>query len=200
MKKSIFAAVLGMAACAATSYGQGYLVFTSYIANGAVGATTSIFGTGELVPAGYTASLLYSLSPISDPVDFGSASSISSLPAGGLLSANITAGYATSGASTPGYFDGGNAFIPGYVADSTVYFEVLAYNGSDYASSAMRGRSGIFTMTSLAASTSTAIPTFGDSGTPMPNFFVAPVPEPTTLALAGLGGLASLVAFRRKQA
>jgi hypothetical protein len=29
---------------------------------------------------------------------------------------------------------------------------------------------------------------------------VAPVPEPTTLALAGLGGLASLVALRRKQA
>jgi hypothetical protein len=25
------------------------------------------------------------------------------------------------------------------------------------------------------------------------------VPEPTTLALAGLGGLASLMAFRRKQ-
>jgi len=29
---------------------------------------------------------------------------------------------------------------------------------------------------------------------------LSPVPEPTTLALAGLGGLASLVALRRKQA
>jgi hypothetical protein len=46
-----------------------------------------------------------------------------------------------------------------------------------------------------------AVPVYlGDNGTPMPNFAVdLAIPEPNTLALAGLGGLVSLAAFRRKQ-
>jgi hypothetical protein len=39
----------------------------------------------------------------------------------------------------------------------------------------------------------------GANRTPIAAFFAEPAPEPTTLALAGLGGLASLVALRRKK-
>ena len=41
-------------------------------------------------------------------------------------------------------------------------------------------------------------PFLGDNGQPMPNFFVSPSPEPSTLALVGLGGRVIFVASRRR--
>jgi hypothetical protein len=194
MKKSLLIAVLGLTASVASSFGQGFIAFSSYSANNNAGATTSLFG-GGLVPAGYTASLYYFIGTVADPVNNANANSISSLPTG--LTALATTSQFLDGAAQ-GYFSGGIVTIPGY-ASGPVTFEVVAYNGSDYASSAIRGRSGSFTMNSIATA-GLPVPFLGDNGQSMPNFFVAPVPEPTTLALAGLGGLASLVAFRRKQA
>jgi PEP-CTERM motif len=194
MKKSIFIAVLGLAAGVASSYGQGFVAFNSYSANG-LGATTSFFNGGALLPAGYTAELFYAIGTVADPVDMNSAASITSAPTGLTLLAGSASGYASSGASAgfPGYFDGGVMTIPGY-SSGAVTFEIWAFGPNE------QGRSGAFTMTGIAASTSVPVSFFGDNGAPMPNFVVAPVPEPTTLALAGLGGLASLVALRRKQA
>ncbi|MEJ0089552.1 MAG: PEP-CTERM sorting domain-containing protein [Limisphaerales bacterium] len=198
MKKSIFIAVLGLTAGIASSYGQGFVGFSSYLANGTAGATTTIFGGSTLVPAGYTAALYYFIGTVSDPVDNNSIASITSLPIG-LTALGFTQSFAT-GSATAGYFDGGAATIPGYTAASgPITFEVVAYNGASYDTSTIRGRSGSFTMTGIATGNQ-GVPYLGDNGTAMPNFFVAPVPEPTTLALVGLGGLASLVAFRRKQA
>jgi hypothetical protein len=194
MKKSIFIAVLGMAAGVVSSYGQGYVAFNSYAANG-TGATASFFTGGALLPTGYSAELFYALGTVADPVDMNSAASITSAPTGLTLLPGSAAGFASSGASAgfPGYFDGGVAVIPGYVS-GPITFEVWAFGPLE------QGRSGSFTMTGIAASASLPVSLFGDNGQPMPNFLVAPVPEPTTLALAGLGGLASLVALRRKQA
>jgi hypothetical protein len=196
MKKSIFIAVLGVAASVASSYGQGYVAFSSY-AQTAANAPASIFGNGTLLASPYTAALYYALGTVSDPVDETSASSITSAPGAGFtLLSGVTAGFATSGTSTAGYFDGGLAVIPTYTGGA-ITFEIVAYDGSTYASSDILGRSGSFTMTGIRLDGVAS--TFGDNGQPMPSFLVAPVPEPTTLALAGLGGLASLVAFRRKQ-
>ena len=150
-----------------------------------------------MIGAPYTAALYYALGTVSDPVD---STSITTAPSAAFTSlVGATAGFATSGVATPGYFDGAIAIIPGYSA-GPISFEVVAYDGSSYlsADTSNRGRSGGFTMTSIR--TDGIGSNFGDNGTPMPAFVVAPVPEPTTLALAGLGGLASLVAFRRKQA
>jgi hypothetical protein len=200
MKKSVIIAVLGVATAVA-SYGQGYVVFSSYIGNAGGTASTgeayiNLFGSSaNNLGSPYVADLLYSITPISDPVNNALASSVSSLPAAGFLDATVPT--ALNGGSQ---FDGANATITGYTATTTVYFEVIAYNGSSYATSTERGRSGVFTQTGLALSTATAIPALGDTGPGEPSSFVAPVPEPTTLALAGLGGLASLVALRRKQA
>ncbi len=197
MKKSIFVAVLGLAAGVASSYGQGNVVFTSYLANNGSGATTTIFGGSTLVPAGYTASLYYFIGTISDPVT-ADVTSITSPVTGLTLLPGFTRSYAANGA-TAGYFDGGAVSIPGY-ASGPITFEVVAYNGSTLANSTTWGRSGSFTMSSIATGAS-PVPNLGDNGVAFPNFFVAtPVPEPATLALVGLGGLASLMAFRRKQA
>jgi hypothetical protein len=194
MKKSIFIAVLGVAAVAATSsYGQGYVDFSSYLANGGVGATTSQFVGGALIGTPYVATLYYALGTVADPVNQSSANSITSpVGAGFTLLGGLSADYANSGQSTPGYFDGGVAIIPGYIS-GPISFEIVATGPNEL------GRSGAWTESGIANSSGVPVSFFGDNGV-MPNFVVAPVPEPTTLALAGLGGLASLVAFRRKQA
>ena len=198
MKKSVIIAVLGVAASVATSYGQGYIAFDTYGSSPA----SYVFNFGTTTPVAdgvYNAVLYYALGTVSDPVTMSSASSVTSDPTG--LQAFSGA---TSGGSSVVSIDFGNGSIQGpgliignYVS-GPITFEIVAYNGSTYDTSSSRGRSGSFTMTSI--NNNTVYSYFGDNGTPSPNFVVASVPEPTTLALAGLGGLASLVAFRRKQA
>jgi hypothetical protein len=197
MKKSIFMAVLGVAALAATSsYGQGTIVFSSYAANGGAGAITTFFGTSSPLPTGYTAQLYYFIGTLSDPVNTSSASSVLTAPAAGFVAlAGATAAYDNSGGATGqqglGYFDGSAVSIPGY-SSGPITFEIVATGNGFY------GRSGSFTESSISTGLAPS-GYFGDNSSGMPAFVVAPVPEPTTLALAGLGGLASLVAFRRKQ-
>jgi hypothetical protein len=183
MKKSILIAVLGMAACAATSYGQGYVVMNSYSANQALGAITTY--NGAPVSGSWTAELYFALGTVSDSAGFGA-------PGGAFtaLPASITP---YGGAVADGYFQNTTPIIvPGYAA-GPVSFEVLANGGS------ILYRSGAFTESALQTSAASTPTVFGDNGPGMPNITITSVPEPTTLALAGLGGLVSLVAMRRKQ-
>jgi hypothetical protein len=182
MKKSIFIAVLGLAAVAATSsYGQGYIAFSSYVANQAVGVITTFPDGVTPVPGSFTAELYYAIGTVTNPANFTA------------IPSTITP-YDSNG---DGYFSAQNpAVIPGYSSGS-VSFEVFAtgvYNGVAYT-----GFTAPFTESTIANSLSSPLTSFGDNGPGMPALVVSPVPEPTTLALAGLGGLASLVAFRRKQ-
>lgn len=201
MKKAIILAALGVAATAATSKADGFVTFSSYGANDAAGATTTLYGlNGPLLGAGYTAALYYALGSVSDPVNFGSDSSLISIPTGLTLytGVNATAGYASS--APDGYFNGGTVQIPGYTTGA-ITFEVVAYSGADYTSSLFRARSGSFTMNNLPTTFLAPAPYLGDSanGQAMPNFFI-PIPEPSTFALLGLGGVGMLVAHRRKKA
>lgn len=195
MKKSIIIAAFGIVVGVASSYGQGSIVFSSYVADGLSGATTKLFGSSTLLGNTYQAALYYSIGTVADAVDNNSTVSISSLPTGFTLLTGVTAQFAT-GSATAGYFDGPAVVIPGYVS-GPISFEVVAYNGSDFNSSTIRGRSGAWTEPSISTGSTPA-----GNFTAMPNMFVAPVtvPEPSTLALAGLGGLGMLLAFRRKKA
>jgi len=202
MKKTIVMAALGMAASVAASYGQGLVNFTTYAANNNSGVSVFNFGTSAAIPDGYHFDVYYSLTSVSDIVDNNTASSVTAIPSGLFTDYGLTGVTSSGGNSSP---DPKGLSIPGYTSGSA-YFEVVVYNGASYAASTIRGRSGSFIQQSLttaaAAAGGSPVPNIGDNtgaGT-FPNFFVAPVPEPTTLALAGLGGLASLVALRRKQA
>jgi PEP-CTERM motif len=147
--------------------------------------------------------LYYAIGTVSDPVN----GNPSSLPTG-LTDLGVFTGYDNSGGAVGapglGYFDGATVQIPGYTT-GPITFEIVAFNGSSYTSAdtTFRGRSGSFTESSIQT-LGNPVTILGDNtigGQPAFSVAsVAPVPEPTTLALAGLGGLASLVALRRKQA
>ena len=190
MKKIIVASILGVAACASvtSSYGQGSLIFGNY-SFGTVNfsAPVAITTSGGLTCGPlFTASLLYSTTGLA-----GSFNAVSGATSGFLgASDGDTAGGA-------GFFGALGVTIPTYTSGNA-YFEVLVTGEG------MTGTSGVtvFSTLATAANLHTAGSMLGDNPdvtTPLAPFTVSPVPEPTTLALAGLGGLASLVAFRRKQ-
>jgi len=194
MKKTVILAALGLSIGALSSFGQGAIVFNSYNADGVGSGLTKItfLNGGALVGAGYSADVYYSLSPISQP------SGNDSLSAGWLASGSGSP--SVNSLITPmvgGYFTASVNFqLNPYTAGTPVYFEVAVYQtaaGSYANSTADRGHSASFSATLATGLVQPSAALFN-------SFTVAPVPEPTTLALAGLGGLASLVALRRKKA
>jgi len=192
-----------MVAATASSYGQGVL-FTSYSANGNVGVNwfLGVQGSSTTIPSSFHADLYYFVGTTTDPVNTTLASSITALPLGTFTDLGVTGVTFNQPYQGANFFNGPQVMIPGNPA--TVTFEVVAYNGSSYATSLIRGRSGAFTdVISTSAGTGAkalGAPDQNGTGEAFPVSYVTSVPEPTTLALAGLGGLASLVAFRRKQA
>jgi len=147
---------------------------------------TYFYGTTTGVGIPFTAELIWAPGTIADPVDIASPSSVVSAPSAslsGALSGSFTAAYNHSGSSYLGSFDGGIALLNGYTSGALT-FEILAYNGADYASSSIRGRSGSFTMASVYTD-----PWPAGFMTGVPNLFVAEVPEPGVFGLVSFGGL-----------
>jgi PEP-CTERM motif len=180
MKKSILIAVLGVAACAATSYGQGYVVMNSYSANNGAGAIST--ANGVPLDSTWTAELYFALGTVSDSPGLG-------LPSGAFTA--LPSSLVNFDANGDGYFQLSTPVaVPGYTSGA-ISFEILvdgiAYHG------------GAFTESKIGTDPASPPSIFGDNGPGMPAIIIVSTPEPTTLALAGLGGLASIVALRRKQ-
>jgi len=208
MKKSILLGVIGLAACAATSYGQGFVILDNYNATGGlvtygpsvpangVSGADGVLGTGLL--SGWTVGLYYVLGTpaISDPPSSGIPNGALTLGTGGATSGATVAVYDTTG--IPGqFFSSYNYQVPGGAVGGPVTLELIAYDtaGGNYASALYRGHSAPFVVTMQAG---LAIPPTAQVGPAFSTFGITQVPEPTTLALGGLGGLALLL-MRRKQ-
>jgi len=88
-------------------------------------------------------------------------------------------------------------FNTGGVGGDTITAEVIAYptSAGSYANALYRGHSAPFTMPTVNVMTP---PELADVGDYMPPFSVYAVPEPSTLALAGLGASLLMVWVRRK--
>jgi len=192
MKKLILAAIVS-GLMTAMSYAQGTLVFQSAgnVAGNIINApiTNSVqLGGVRASGAAYSADLLYFA---------GTTSSAASLLDLGLAVAFNTGGQA-------GYFNGGSATLPNgaaFAVGQTITVQVVAFTaGHTFAEASAAGsglewfRSNLINVT-LSSSSGTPAGLVGLLGGQMT---LNAVPEPTTIALGGLGA-AALLLFRRRK-
>jgi len=206
MKKVIVSAIVGLAAgVAMTSYGQSVILLNNYTSSGpyvTYGAGSD--GTvGNGVNGSYTMGIYWALGNItgsvsSDPTGVAIPSSLGALTLG--AGGGSTATFETTAFGQAGAAVAGSVFgIPGTTGNGgeTVTLMVIAYEGASYAAATERGHSAAFTLSTSANSSPTPVTiTPGMSGF---SVFAVTVPEPTTMALGGLG-LAALLVARRKKA
>ena len=208
MKKSLLIGIIGLTAGVVSSYGQGYINLDNYFTNnGSAGPGFILYGpnvfangvSGALgtlngkIGAGWTVGIYFvgGTQSIVDPAGSG-------IPNAALALGTGTGSSTTSFfSSTAGTFSAAQAWNSGSVLNTTITAEIVAFDtaGGTYANAGFRGHSAPFSMPT-ALFTAPSKPGVGDFFT---SFQVLQVPEPTTLALAGLGSL-SLLLFRRKQA
>jgi PEP-CTERM motif len=203
MKKSIMLGILGLVTVAAPSFAVSVILLDNYDtygplitygpgvpANG-VGGALGALGTGLL--GGWTVGIYYAPGTlnITDPAGMGIPNPALTLATG----LGSTALMYTSAFNTPGEFYSPIALNVGGNAGDTITAEVVAYDtgGGSYATAIWRGHSAPFTMPTGAAIN----PSFPLVGDYMQGFMIG-MPEPTTLALVGVGGLALLLMRRKK--
>jgi hypothetical protein len=212
MKKSLVLGMFGLVTVAATSFGAGYIYMDNYNSFGGSGGPPITYGID--IPAngvsgplgtpgtglldGWTVGIYYANGNVLSQVQadpFGTAIP-STLYAGFVLGTGpgSTASIYTP-FNTPGEFTSMYELNVGGNAGDLITAEVVAYDtaSGSYANAIWRAHSAPFTM----PTTSVTSPAFSYVGNYMPAFSIG-VPEPTTLALAGLGGL-SLLLFRRRK-
>ena len=198
MKKSIVLAILGIAAGVASSQGQGTVAFANYYSGT---APTINYGTvavplalqGLPIGSEFQAELCFVSGTGAAEATVFAAPFVASLTSFGTALPSYPAADGDT-ANGAGWFNGNLNLNLGVPAGSSVTAEVLAFNGTSYANSSYRGKSGAFNLT-LGGGLAFAATLNGA----MPNFTVNGVPEPTTMALGGLG-LAALLVARRKKA
>jgi hypothetical protein len=188
MKRTLIASILGIAASVVSSYGQGQIQFVTYASSAVYAPVVWGAGSGHsgAVVGGdnLTATLYYGI---------GSGLSFAQLSA-------IPSSATQVGVLYPGSIVGGNATLPVFTAGSAVTFAIVV-TGNGFAStstSTWTEPSGVVVAQGLPTNPFT----FATLDAAYPGgiqvFSTAPVPEPSTLVLAGLGG-AALLALRRRQ-
>jgi len=196
MKKSVLLAIVGVSASVVSSYGQGFVALDNYSSATSPLITYGPSGGGAL-GAGVTGSQWHVGLYYADGASFTLGTDANGIQVPSALDARLILGTgqgSTAPFVAPGIFTTTQSFqATTAVAGGPATFMVVAYNGNDYASSGIRGHSSAFTMTALVG---TSFPPFLGDG--MNTFQVNAVPEPSTLALIGLG-TGALLFFRRRK-
>lgn len=204
MKKSLVLAILGLATAAVTSYGQGAIFLDNYVFSTYNPVVLSPALGGGMAPIGWNVGLYY------DPTaNQNITGAIGADPDGTAIPTSLNAAFvlatgpgSTAAINPAGYFVATASFLiqPGALTPAQGFYTIMvvAYNGANYASSTDRGHSAALYIQDAAPNISDG----ADIGTLFPSsatmITVNPVPEPTTLALGGLGGLAMLLMRRKK--
>jgi hypothetical protein len=198
MKK--LAITLLSVAAATTMYGQGNFNFNdtasaAAITIGTVNAGSAEGLAGQFVGTGYSASFFYGA-----PGSTGYSNLTYFANANTVFFGNGVADADQSGGA--GIFDGGNVVVPGLstsgVIGVAVWWSGPGANGvaTSYAQALADGyNTGLSPLLTIPLATGVQFPVALDG---LASFTVGTTPEPTTLALCGLGA-ASLLLFRRKK-
>jgi hypothetical protein len=212
MKKTIIA-ISAVVALGISSYGQWYIEINNFDNSGTFGSWTDGFHYSPLVTHNglfFTTDTAAQAQNISGGEAYGTqmGQDFSFALYGGATAGTVTTligsftGAAIAGDNYGwGQLQGpsGAAVIPGSSPLSTVYLQIFAWEGSTYATFAAAlgntwaGSSGVFSNPSSSSASNPIIPSL--SG--MPDVILM-IPEPSTIALAGLGGLSLLLIRRRK--
>jgi hypothetical protein len=208
MKRALILGIIGVGAGAASSYGQGLVNFNNY----GNSSSPTIKYAASNVPGGKANLTLGGSFAAELGFYDGVASSSGQLTweAATITYFGIDNGPGMNpdpdGAKYTGWFSGPIANLQSYgwsssQAGQTVTIGVEAFNNGSYASASVRGFSGLIDIgeVSDAASAGWSIaPTPGIVGTAGANFTVMNVPEPTIMALGGLGLAGLLMAQKKK--
>ena len=220
MKKLIL--TIGIATVSASLFAQGYFVFQtasrtvwddwSVLKNKADGSNNVAFLIGTGTPAIITAAGgKVATNALALPNNLSAAtawSDILSDPNFKVATNLATANAAIIQTSTLGAvsYNGGNPFVVSNTAagGGSITVFLIAWNSvystpwDASAASSPLGWSAAFTYNYAAGPVPGPVGSPGNMNTLVSSFGVAPVPEPATMALAGLGGL-SLLLFRRRK-
>jgi hypothetical protein len=192
MKRILIAAILGIAASAST-YAQGWIQLNTWYVDSYSGAPV-LYGNagsggtvGMPIGGNYNVQVAYFVGTgIVDPAGPG----------------DLLASWLLDAAIRPEIFDATGEFgdpvvytLPNYPSTGgvPVQLELLVFTGSSYASSTIRGHSAAFSLSSAAVGTQ--YPPLMDD---LRSFSIYLIPEPSGLALAGLGAVALMI-YRRRE-
>jgi hypothetical protein len=217
MKKSLIVGILGLAASAVSAFGQGTIALSNYstsLMSAHHPLQDVIYGTGFGAldgtrvttngPGGpYTAGFFYVNTAGnyvanfgSDPAGTATPTALYSGPGTLTLASGLgaTGGIDNADTGTPGEYGPSSSFNPGLGQGVTVTVMVIAYDGSSYGSATIRGHSTAFTMVTSVGVVNPAL-----SGVSENDGGIAfNIPEPSVLALSGVGVAALMLVRRRK--